>query len=108
MSWKVPFRDLGNVEQESKKSNHVHHNYSGCEVLYNRSTDSSVEPNPVKSRDHSISRNRAEDDGAEPLPLLCEVAGVDLCEEDCQDHGKHGDQVHLTPVIIAIKCIKYS
>ena len=53
----------------------------------------------MKSWDHSVSRNRTEDDRTEPLPLLGEVIGMDLCEEHCQDHGKHCDQVHLTPVL---------
>lgn len=32
-TWKVPLWDFGNVEEESKKSNHIHHNHSGCKVL---------------------------------------------------------------------------
>jgi hypothetical protein len=67
--------------------------------LYDRSTDSSIEPNPVKSRDYSIARNRTKDDRAEPLPLLCEVTGMNLGKEYCQDHRKHGDQVYLTPIL---------
>ena len=67
--------------------------------LDNRSTDSSIEPDPVKSWDHSIARNWTKDDRAEPLPLLREVIGMNLCEEHCQDHCKHGDQVYLTPVL---------
>lgn len=67
--------------------------------LYNRSTNSSIEPNPVKSRNHSISRNRTKDDRTEPLPLLREVIGMNLRKEHCQDHSKHCDQVYLTPVL---------
>lgn len=32
-TWKVPFWHFGNVEEESKKSNHIHHKYTGCKVL---------------------------------------------------------------------------
>lgn len=99
LSWKVAFRNFGNVEQESKKSNHVHHNDSGRKVLYNRGADSSIEPNPVEGRDHSIARNRTEYDRAEPLPLLSEVTGMNLREEHCEDHCKHGNQIHLTPIL---------
>lgn len=53
----------------------------------------------MKSRDHSIARNRTEDDGTEPLPLLCEVIGMNLRKEHCQDHSKHCDQVHLAPIL---------
>ena len=53
----------------------------------------------MKSRDHSISRNGTKDDRTEPLPLLCEVIGMDLSKEHRQDHGKHCDQVHLPPVL---------
>lgn len=67
--------------------------------LYNRSTNSSIEPNPVKSRDQSVSRNRTKDDRTESLPLLCEIIGVNLSEENCQDHCQYSDQVHLTPVL---------
>lgn len=67
--------------------------------LYNRSTDASIEPNPVKSRNHSIARNRTKDDRAEPLPLLSEVIGMDLRKEHGQDHSQHCDQVHLTPIL---------
>lgn len=67
--------------------------------LNDRSTDSSIEPHPVESRDDSIPGNRTEDDGTEPLPLLCEVIGMDLSKEHGQDHSKHGDQVHLTPIL---------
>jgi len=61
----------------------------------------------VKGRDHSVSRNGTEDDGAEPLPLLREVIGMDLREEHCQDHSEHCDQVHLTPILDG-KEVKFS
>ena len=67
--------------------------------LINRSTDPSIEPHPVESRDDSIPGNRTEDDRTEPLPLLREVIGMDLSKEYGQDHSKHGDQVHLTPIL---------
>ena len=53
----------------------------------------------MESRDDSIPGHGAEDDGAEPLPLLCEVTGMDLSKEHGQDHSKHGDQLHLTPIL---------
>lgn len=57
----------------------------------------------MQRRDHSVARNGTEDDGAQPLPLLREVAGVGLREEHGQDHGERGDQVHLAPVLGARK-----
>lgn len=67
--------------------------------LDDRSTDSSIEPHPVESRDDSIPGNRTEDDRTQPLPLLREVIGMDLSKEHGQDHSKHGDQVYLTPIL---------
>lgn len=74
-------------------------NWPHTAYLNNRSTDSSIEPHPVESRDDSIPGNRTEDDRTEPLPLLREVIGMDLSKEYGQDHSKHGDQVHLTPIL---------
>lgn len=51
--------------------------------------------------DDSIARHGAEDDGAQPVPLLCEITGVDLSKKHCQDHGQHSDQIHLAPVLRA-------
>lgn len=42
------------------------------------------------------------------MPILREVMGVDLGEEDRQDHGQHCDQVHLPPVTIAVKGVEDS
>lgn len=63
-------------------------------------TKALVEPHPVGGGNDPVSSYRAEDDGAELMPLLCEVMGVDLGKEDRQDHGQHGDQVHLPPVLV--------
>lgn len=47
----------------------------------------------------AVPHHRAEDEGAQLLPLLAEVVRVDLSEEDGQDHGQNGHQVHLPPVL---------
>lgn len=67
--------------------------------LHNRCTNSSIEPNPVDSRNDSISGDRAKDDRTQSVPLLSEVAGMNLSKEYCKDHSKHSDQVYLTPVL---------
>lgn len=69
--------------------------------LYNGCPNASIEPNPVDGGNDSIARHGAEDDGAQPVPLLCEVTGVDLSKKHCQDHGQHSDQIHLAPVLRA-------
>ena len=84
---------------EIKRTKRTGTNWPHAAYLNNRSTDPSIEPHPVESRDDSIPGNRAEDDRTEPLPLLREVIGMDLSKEYGQDHSKHGDQVHLTPIL---------
>lgn len=69
--------------------------------LYNGCTNAAIEPNPVDGGNDSIARHGAEDDGAQSVPLLCEVTGVDLSKKHCQDHGQHSDQIHLAPVLRA-------
>lgn len=70
-----------------------------CLYLYDGCADAAIEPDPVDGGDDAVARHRAEDDRAQPVPLLCEVTGVDLSKEHCQDHGQHSDQVDLAPVL---------
>lgn len=67
--------------------------------LHNGCPNTSIEPNPVYGRNDSVAGHRAEDNRAQPVPLLSEVTGVDLGKEYCQNHSKHSDQVDLTPVL---------
>lgn len=54
---------------------------------------------PVGCGDQAVGHHRAEEQRAQPPPLLAEVVRVDLSGEDGQDHGQHGHQVHLPPVL---------
>lgn len=54
---------------------------------------------PVGCGDQAVAHHRAEEQRAQPPPLLAEVVRVDLSGEDGQDHGQDGHQVHLPPVL---------
>lgn len=55
---------------------------------------------PVHDGHQAAGGQRAEGQPARAAPLLAQEVGVDVRQEDGQDHGQHRHQVHLTPVLI--------
>lgn len=106
LAGEVAFRDLGDVEQEGRSSDQVHHHHTRQEQLYNISGESFIEPDPVTCRNHADAGHAAEDRRPNPPPLVAEVMRVDLSAEDGQDQGQHRQQVDLSPKSVTVESVE--
>lgn len=106
LAWKIPFRNLCDVKEESRPGNQVHDQDTGQEKLHDISGESPGEADPMAGWDHTNTGHTAEDGHADLFPVVAEIMRVHLSTEHSQDQRQHSHQVHLPPERVTIEGIE--